>query len=255
MFVQRRGRKIRTDIQGFDEITGGGLPRACAVLLVGDSDSCIRLFVRQICWNILQEGGKVLYCTVDQSVEDVKSGMASHGWNVKSFEEAGKLRFVDVFSNIPAEMTNPDLKLNKAKTRVADGYYARTAMNLSSYAGFRFFPIIDFSGTPRLAVMDSLSPLLSARREDNLQLLNGLRDATRLSNATGIATIHSDAKEKTAEENVTLYADAVVEIASLDDPPSVAGLIRIAKYIGEYKPGPFSMELDNDGLRVKTTIV
>ena len=79
--------KIRVDVPGFDQITGGGLPSSSAIALIGEAGTGKELLTRHMVWNLLQKEAKILYFTVDQSAEELRYYMLNYGWDIKPFEE------------------------------------------------------------------------------------------------------------------------------------------------------------------------
>jgi len=239
-------------VPGFDLITGGGLIRSSAIIVMGDSDGRKELLVRQICWNLLQERAKVLYFAVDHSAEELRYDMASYGWDVKPFETAGKLRLVDVFSDAAEKM---DMHLKKGidknevkNTSFQEGLYD---LNILYKEGIRFLPPTTLlESTPRIVVIDSLSPLLSTKPEEVFPLLNSMKFATRLTKATGMGIIHSGVHEKRVEETLKSLADGIIELTRNNEPLSESSLIEIVKYSGEYRQGPFPTEIESTGIKI-----
>ncbi|MCJ7610231.1 RAD55 family ATPase [Candidatus Bathyarchaeota archaeon] len=243
----RQEEKIETCIPGFDDLTGGGLPKSSTLLIMGETDGCKEVLARQICWNVLMASGRVLYCTVDQPAEDVRQSMARGGWAVENHEKAGRLRFVDVYSSargVSASRTGSD----SGTPPMTDGFLARTAMTMFFNDGIGFFPHGGFSAAPQIAIIDSLTPLLSSN-EVTLQLLNILRDATRIAKVTGIGTIHSDALAGKNEQIVRSYADSIIRLTMMRDDHS-KGLIELVKYAGQYRKGPYPVKADEKGFEV-----
>jgi archaellum biogenesis ATPase FlaH len=119
-----------------------------------------------------------------------------------------------------------------------------------SNEGMRFFPGGGFSRCPQVAVIDGLSPLLSVRGVETLQLLNLLRDATRIARVTGIGTIHSDVLGARNEQTVKSYADGIIRLTMMS--PDSKGLIEIVKYAGQHKTGRYPFKIDEKGFEITT---
>jgi len=248
MLANRPGGKIETHVPGFDLITGGGLIRSSAILLIGDSDGRKELLARQVSWNLLQEGAKVLYYTVDQSAEDLRYDMASYGWDVKPFEDTGKFQLVDIFSDAAGKMTNTVARETEFDSSlVQKGFYD---LNVVYKEGIRFLPPTSPLHETKLAVFDSLSPLLSSKQEETIQLLHVLKFATRITKATGIGIVQSGVHDKRIEDTLKSIADGIVNLTLIGGPLSTTSIIEIVKYSGEYRRGPFPVELDEKGLRI-----
>ena len=248
MFSRGQVKKIQTKVEGFDLITGGGLPSASAILLVGNGPK--KLLVRQICWNILQAGGRALYGTLDQSADDVRMNMAEYGWDIRHFEATGACRLLDIFSELETEIGNDSRKPGNKATAVTEAYRARAAQNRMFEAGIRFLPITGFSRIPSITIIDSISPLLLAKEEEQPMTLRLLREATRLAKTTGIGLLETDSYERIGKGLVDSFSDGIVYINSIVENHSRTDLIEVAKYLGEYKRGVYTLEADKRGLRI-----
>jgi|GEM_PF-2619054 len=252
MLSNRSDGKIETKVPGFDLITGGGLLKSSALLFMGDSDGRKEVLARQIAWNLLQEGAKVLYYTVDQSAEELRYDMASYDWHVESFEEAGKLRVVDIFSHAAEKMdASVNEKLN-AEGFISTSFQEKLYdLSLIYKEGIRFLPLTPLpQSAPRIVVIDSLSPLLSTSAEEAFRLVHTLKFATRIARATGIGIVHRGVHDDRIEESLKSLADGIIEITRADKTFSQSSLLEIVSYSGEYKRGPFPIEIDSRGPRV-----
>ncbi len=88
--------KVPTGIEGFDVIAEGGLPRARTTLVAGTAGSAKTVFATQFLARgiaLYDEGG--VFITFEDAAEDIRANMASFGWDIPAWEEAGKWAFVD----------------------------------------------------------------------------------------------------------------------------------------------------------------
>jgi KaiC/GvpD/RAD55 family RecA-like ATPase len=206
---------------------------------------------RQICWNLLQEGAKVLYYAIDHAAEELRYDMSSHGWDVKAFEETGKLRIVDLFSDASTKMDTYLKKGFDEKETISTSFQAGLySLGLIYKEGIRFLPLTTLAQIPRIVVLDSLSPLLSTKQEETFRFLHTLKFATRIAKATGIGIIHKGVHEKSIEDTVKSLADGIIELSRSNDPFSESSLLEITRYSGEYKQGPFPIEVESTGVKV-----
>lgn len=72
----------RTGIEGFDDLTGGGLPRNCFYLLQGDPGSGKTTFALQFLLEGLRCGEPAFYITLSESKEELEKVVLSHGWSL-----------------------------------------------------------------------------------------------------------------------------------------------------------------------------
>lgn len=88
-------RKISTGIATFDVIAKGGLPECRTTLISGTAGSGKTVFATQFLARGLEEGKNGVFITFEESADDIRTNMRSFGWDLKKWEDAGKLAFVD----------------------------------------------------------------------------------------------------------------------------------------------------------------
>lgn len=88
--------KIRTNIEGFDDISHGGLPRGRTTLVSGTSGTGKTLFAIQFLYNgIVQFDEHAVFVTFEESPTDIIQNAMSFGWNLQALIDAGKLFILD----------------------------------------------------------------------------------------------------------------------------------------------------------------
>ena len=75
-------RRIPSGVPGFDEALQGGLPRDTLLLIEGPPGSGKTTFGLQFLLQGVRDGGTCLLATNAESLEQLKSIAASHGWNL-----------------------------------------------------------------------------------------------------------------------------------------------------------------------------
>jgi KaiC/GvpD/RAD55 family RecA-like ATPase len=256
-------KKYSTGIAAFDKITGGGLARDSAIALIGKAECEKTLLARQIVWHVLQRGSKVMYYSVDQSAEELRYDMLSHGWDVKPFEENNRLLLVDVFSSGTNVMVkalresygngmhdNEDEVINFTNAVSDMSFHQKMYdFNLIYKMGIRFISPFNILKYPhRLVVFDSLSPFFTTNTPQGVfQLIQVLKFATRAGKATGIGIMHTGVHDSETEEKFKSMADAIVEIKTRDD---ITNFIMLRKYPGKYKTGSFPLETTEHGVKI-----
>jgi circadian clock protein KaiC len=89
-------RKIRTMIEGFDDISHGGIPAGRSTLVSGTSGTGKTLFAVQFIYNgITQFDEPGVFVTFEESPEDIIQNAYSFGWDLKSLVDDGKLFILD----------------------------------------------------------------------------------------------------------------------------------------------------------------
>lgn len=89
-------QKIRTMIEGFDDISHGGLPIGRATLVSGTSGTGKTLFSLQFLYNgITHFDEPGIFVTFEESPQDIIKNACSFGWNLQKLIEQGKLFILD----------------------------------------------------------------------------------------------------------------------------------------------------------------
>lgn len=89
-------RKIRTMIEGFDDISHGGLPLGRTTLVSGTSGTGKTLFSIQFLYNgIVQFDEPGVFVTFEESPDDIIKNAYSFNWNLQHLIDEGKLFILD----------------------------------------------------------------------------------------------------------------------------------------------------------------
>src|SRR5215213_5063978 len=88
--------KIATGISSFDIIAKGGLPRNRTTLISGTAGSGKTVFAAQFLAAGITDGvDNGVFVTFEESAADIRANMRSFGWDLATWENEGKLAFVD----------------------------------------------------------------------------------------------------------------------------------------------------------------
>ena len=88
--------KIRTEIDGFDLIANGGLPRGRVTLVSGTSGSAKTVFAAQfLAAGLSKAGENGVFVTFEESPEDIRRNMRGFGWEIETWEAESRWAFVD----------------------------------------------------------------------------------------------------------------------------------------------------------------
>ena len=99
-------QKVPTGISGFDRMAHGGLPAGRTTLVTGTAGSAKTLFAAQYLAGGIQEYDEPgVFVTFEETPDDIRTNVASLGWDVPAWEERGKWRFVDVSPDPEHEVT------------------------------------------------------------------------------------------------------------------------------------------------------
>ena len=94
----RAGRsipKVETGIPGFDAITMGGLPRRRATVLAGQAGSGKTVFAAHFLAEGVRRGQPGVFVTLEEPAADLRANMATLGWTVAEWEQAGDFAIID----------------------------------------------------------------------------------------------------------------------------------------------------------------
>lgn len=94
----RAGRsvpKVETGIPGFDAITMGGLPRRRAAVLAGQAGSGKTVFAAHFLAEGVRRGEPGVFVTLEEPAADLRANLATLGWDIAAWEEAGDFAIVD----------------------------------------------------------------------------------------------------------------------------------------------------------------
>jgi KaiC/GvpD/RAD55 family RecA-like ATPase len=225
-------------------------------VLSGEAGSGKELLTRQMMWNLLHRDAKILYFSVDQSVEELRYYMQSYGWNLAPFETTGQLKLVDVFSRsldhqykhyqamneTNFDIHNPayTLSINKLLSEIYDVNNVRTESRF-------FFQLLNRHQNPRLVIFDTVTPLLSTNTKGALQLLTELITDAKEAEATLLVLFHYEVHNDNLEQILKSITDATITIR-INYWTSI--FLTIIKYPGKHVKGPFPIGLTQTGINI-----
>ncbi|URR34339.1 circadian clock protein KaiC [Thermosynechococcus sp. HN-54] len=128
-------KKIPTMIEGFDDISHGGLPQGRTTLVSGTSGTGKTLFAVQFLYNgitIFNEPG--IFVTFEESPQDIIKNALSFGWNLQSLIDQGKLFILDASPDPDGQEVAGDFDLSALIERIqyAIRKYKATRVSIDS---------------------------------------------------------------------------------------------------------------------------
>jgi circadian clock protein KaiC len=160
--------KVPSGIEGFDEISKGGIPKGRTTLVSGTSGSGKTLFSLQFLYNGITKAKEPgVFVTFEETPEDISRNVKSFGWDIDSLVRKKKFIFVDA---------SPD-----EAEKIEVGKY-----DLSAFLA-RIIHAIKKVKAKRVAI-DSLSALFS-RYEDANQIRGELYRIAAKLKQLGVTTI------------------------------------------------------------------
>jgi len=84
----------------FNEVTGGGIPDAFSVMIVGGPGSGKSVLCQQLAYDHLMKGKACVYVTYDCFPDEVRKHMKNFHWDTSIYEQKEMFKFVDCYSSI-----------------------------------------------------------------------------------------------------------------------------------------------------------
>jgi len=91
--------RVRTGIDGLDEMLEGGLPRSQAVAVMGSFGTGKTTFALQFIQQGLKQGEKGIYISLEEDQESILGAARSFGWELAPYIEQKKLAIVKLEPN------------------------------------------------------------------------------------------------------------------------------------------------------------
>ena len=88
--------RIKTGVQGLDQLLYGGIPEGRATLVAGRSGTGKTVLALQVAANLARQHAPVIYVAVEESPQDLTTSADALGLDYSGLCAAGKIRFADV---------------------------------------------------------------------------------------------------------------------------------------------------------------
>lgn len=227
-------RKQPTGIQGFDEITGGGLPEGRIALVTGGPGSGKTLFSMEfITHGIMQFNEPGLFVAFEETAKELETNVIGMGFDLKQMVEQKKL----ILDYIPIERA----EIEETGDYDLEGLFVRLGY------------MIDSIGAKRV-VLDTLEALF-AGFPNELILRAELRRLFRWLKARGVTTIVT--AEKGREGQMTRHgleeyvSDCVIVLDHLVKENVATRRLRVVKYRGsQHGTNEYPFLIGHEGISV-----
>lgn len=83
--------RVRTGIEGLDDMLEGGLPRGHAVAVMGSFGTGKTTFGLQFLHQGLQDGEKGIFISLEEDQESILANALSYGWDLRQYVDARRL--------------------------------------------------------------------------------------------------------------------------------------------------------------------
>ena len=227
-----RVEKTPSGIAGFDQITGGGLPKGRATLVCGGPGSGKTIFAVEFLVRGAELGEPGVFLAFEESAEDLSRNVASLGFDLKRLQAEKKLA-VDYVHLAPNE-------IEEAGGYSLDGLFVRLGH------------AIDSVGAKRVAI-DTLEVLFSALKDtptlraETQRLFRFLKDR----GVTAVVTAEAGEHSLTRQGLEEYVSDCVVSLGQTVFDQSATRFLRIVKYRGSsHGTNEYPFLIDDTGFSV-----
>lgn len=236
-YQQTRGTpldKVLTGIEGFDDISGGGLPRGRLSVIIGAAGAGKTVFALQTLVNRLAQLREAcIFVTFEEPIGRIRANVASFDWPTNALDE-NQFCFVDARIPEGAEVTGAfDLEgLLVGLTALAEDIGARNI------------------------VFDGIDMLLSSLQDERLERQELLRLDTwirksELSAIVTVKTFGAGDRDQIRADFLQYMTDCLVVLVETITPTGSSRTIRVAKYRGSgFAANPVPVVIGASGMDV-----
>src|SRR6478609_6792213 len=224
--------KTPSGIAGFDQITGGGLPKGRSTLVCGGPGSGKTIFAVEFLVRGAELGEPGVFVAFEETADDLARNVASLGFDLQRLQ-AQKLLAVDYVHLDPAE-------IEEAGGYSLDGLFVRLEQ------------AIDAVGAKRVAI-DTLEVLFSTLKDDSVvraetqRLFRFLKER----GITAVVTAESGDGRLTRQGLEEYVSDCVILLGQNVSDQSATLLLRIVKYRGSsHETNEYPFLIDDSGFSV-----
>ena len=226
--------KNATGIAGFDEITGGGLPRNRLTAIVGGAGAGKTVFALQTIVNRLRNAGEPgIFVAFEEPVVRVRQNIASFDWNLADVS-GNALRFLD--ANIPVDA-------------VLGGAFDLSGL-LSGLS------LLKAETVATNIVFDGIDMLLSNLQDEHLERrelarLNEWVNDSEMSALITVKSFGTSERDRLRSDYVQFMTDCVVHLDTAWSATTTSRSLKIVKYRGSgFAANPVPVVIGPSGLDV-----
>ena len=83
--------RVKTGIEGLDEMLGGGIPKGHSVAVIGSFGTGKTTFSMQFIWEGLKNGESCIFLSLEEDEDSILESARSFGWDMEEYVESGSL--------------------------------------------------------------------------------------------------------------------------------------------------------------------
>jgi circadian clock protein KaiC len=226
--------KVMTGIPGFDEISGGGLPRGRLTAIIGAAGAGKTVFALQTLANrLLNLGEPCIFVTFEEPIDRIRSNVASFDWRADALDES---RFVFIDARIPEDA-------------VVTGAFDLEGL-LAGLTALR-----DEMGACNI-VFDGIDMLLSSLHDERLERQELLRldswiRRTEISAIVTVKSFGAGDRDQIRADFLQYMTDCLIILGETVTVTGSSRAIRIAKYRGSgFAANPVPVVIGASGIDV-----
>jgi KaiC/GvpD/RAD55 family RecA-like ATPase len=214
---RRRAKRYRQSFSYFNQLTSGGLPQACFVIIAGNSGSGKSVLLQSLAAEHLESGSSV-YLTNTEYPATILRNMDALGV-LDSESNRKNLLFVDAYSALGGKQSEEE-------------YNVASPTDLTSI-GLNISKCLEKSGSKADVYLDSLNPMLSALRiEYVLSFLQSIAAKVKANDGKLCVTVGTGI-ERSELMKLEEVADCVIETQLQDLKKGQRRRLRIRKLRGK----------------------
>jgi len=238
---------VATGIQGFDELTSGGLPKGRTILVVGGPGTGKTIFAAQFLYKgIYEQKENGVFVSLDESKDHFYSEMKHFGWDFKNAEDERKFAFIDATRMSRVAMLKE--QLYKEETKSLRGKQL-SIDNLVEELQAKIHVI-----NAKRIVVDTLAAIFK-RFMDPVERRNAVVDLIESLSDLGVTTIvttelgHLGLERSALEEEFLVHG--VIMMQTLFSGGTTTRAIQVEKMRGvKTNPSLVPYTIDKDGIEV-----
>ncbi len=217
--VRRRTKVYPASFGYFNELTSGGLPHACLVIILGNTGSGKTVLAQTLAHKSLLAKKSCIYVATNEFPNHVRESMRTLGIPIDDYERDNKFVFIDCYSGFAGE-------------RSTEKYHVTAPTDLTTL-GVRISACLDEMEDETDVYLDSLVPLLTSLKvEYVIGFVQTMGAKVKAKNGKFVSTLGTSV-EKSSIVKVEETSDCVIETQLVEARMGQRRRLRIKKLRGK----------------------